>query len=72
MMLITRQHLGWCRWQACHLSNSWCKSMTEKKKPVTEDDPKQSEAFRKAVRDLEAAGELKDLGVGKMLQIVLN
>ena len=33
--------------------------MTEKKKrPVKEDDPKQSEAFRKAVSDLEAAGEL--------------
>ncbi len=33
--------------------------MSEKKPPKPkEDDPKQSEAFRKAVRELEAAGEL--------------
>lgn len=33
--------------------------MTEKPKAKPkEDDPNQSEAFRKAVRDLEAAGEL--------------
>jgi hypothetical protein len=32
--------------------------MTEKDKPIPEDDPKQSDAFRKAVRELEAAGEL--------------
>ncbi len=33
--------------------------MTEKKQPKPkEDDPTQSEAFRRAVRDLEAAGDL--------------
>lgn len=33
--------------------------MSEKKaKKIKEDDPKQSEAFRKAVSDLEVAGEL--------------
>ena len=34
-------------------------SVSEKKPPKPkEDDPKQSEAFRKAVRDLEVAGDL--------------
>jgi hypothetical protein len=32
--------------------------VTEKEKTMLEDDPKQSEAFKRAVRELEAAGEL--------------
>lgn len=36
--------------------------MTDKKpKKVPETDPEQSERFRKAVRDLEAAGELSHI-----------
>ena len=46
--------------------------MTEKKEAVTEDDPKQSEAFRKAVRDLEAAGELNDTEAESKLTSVLS
>ena len=37
-------------------------------KPVTEDDPKQSEAFRKAVAELEAAGELSDIEADQALE----
>ncbi|MGN6364432.1 hypothetical protein [Asticcacaulis taihuensis] len=46
--------------------------MMEKKEPVTEDDPKQSEAFRKAVRDLEAAGELNDTEAESKLASILS
>jgi hypothetical protein len=46
--------------------------MTEKKEPVKEDDPNQSEAFRKAVRDLEAAGELNDTEAESKLTSILS
>ena len=47
--------------------------MMEKKERMTEDDPKQSEAFRKAVRDLEAAGELNGIeGREKMSALLRN
>ncbi len=52
--------------------------MSEKKpkKPpkieVKEDDPRQSEAFRKAVSDLEADGELNDTEANEVFERVLS
>jgi chorismate mutase len=46
--------------------------MTEKHKAaMTEDDPKQSEAFRKAVRELEAAGELNPENAERVFDAII-
>lgn len=44
--------------------------MTDKKPPET--DPEQSEKFRKAVRDLEAAGELNHTDAEAALEQILS
>ncbi len=44
--------------------------MTDKKPPET--DPEQSEKFRKAVRDLEAAGELNPIEADKVLEAAMR
>lgn len=41
------------------------------KKPPPETDPEQSEKFRKAVRDLEAAGELNPIEADQMIDRVV-
>jgi len=47
--------------------------MSEKKeKKIKEDDPKQSEAFRKAVYDLEAAGDLNGVEAEKAFEALLQ
>ncbi len=47
--------------------------MTRKKKePVTEDDPTQSEAFRKAVRAMETAGDLNRTAADETFERVVR